>query len=354
MPPVRLAPFAFSDGIQLSLSDFDDPVTGRQVSAGTRGAVRGDDELPLTYDVSADPPWRKLTLGLTAKLPETELHRVIPPGRDPQKDASLVVSIVCPPTKYRQGVTLGAKLSGAWAGHVTLRREDLRGVVSLRPMLVLIPGPSQVPIETGYAHRRGSVIGRGDPLQLLVDAPALSPMQTLVVTVWEDFSSSENSWRREHSNSLFHLEPYSDRPRLFLNARYSELREILNSEAAKGGEAAVRDLTAALIADSVWVQLAVVAASAVTTGESDDSVGVSGAEWKRQLIENLLPGLYPDEPSAGERMRRLASDFQEGTGAASLVSRIGTVVQDMIATHRVIEAAVRAHEGLRTGTENGE
>jgi len=46
VPPVRLAPFAFSDGIQLSLADFDDPVTGRQVSAGTRGAVRGDDELP--------------------------------------------------------------------------------------------------------------------------------------------------------------------------------------------------------------------------------------------------------------------------------------------------------------------
>ena len=150
------------------------------------------------------------------------------------------------------------------------------------------------------------------------------------------------------------MEPYSDRPRLFLNARYSELREILNSEAAKGGEAAVRDLTAALIADSVWVQLAVVAASAVTTGESDDSVGVAGAEWKRQLLENLSPGLYPDEPSAQERMRRLAADLQEGTGAASLVSRIGTLVQDMIATHRVIEAAVRAHEGLRTGTENGE
>ncbi len=351
MPPVRLAPFAFSDDIQLSLSDFDDPVTGRQVIAGTRGAIRGDDEMPLTYDVSADPPWRKLTLGLTAKLKERELHRVIPPGRDPQKDVSLVVSVACPPTKYRHGLTLGAKSSGAWAGHLTVRREDLRGVVSLRPMLVLTPGPSQFSTETGYAHRGGSVIGRGDALQF---ASALSPMQALVVTVWEDFSSSENSWRREHSNSLFHLEPYSDRPRLFLNARYSELREILNSEAAKGGEAAVRDLTAGLIADSVWLQLAVVAASAVTTGESDDSVGVTGAEWKRQLLENLLPGLYPDEPSAGERMRRLAADFQEGTGAASLVSRIGTVVQDMIATHRVIEAAVRAHEGLRTGAENGE
>src|SRR2546430_9176742 len=123
MPPVRLAPFAFSDGVQLSLSDFDDPVTGRQVGVGRRGAVRGDDELPLTYDVSADPPWRKLTLGLTAKLQETELQRVVPPGRDPQKEVSLVVSIACPPTKYRHGLTLGAKSSSVWAGHVTLRRE---------------------------------------------------------------------------------------------------------------------------------------------------------------------------------------------------------------------------------------
>jgi len=221
-------------------------------------------------------------------------------------------------------------------------------------MLVLTPHSSQSSIEEGYASRVGSVIGQGDALQLLVDASALSLTQALVTTVWEDFSASENSWRREHSNCLFHLEPYSDRPRLFLNARYSELREILNSEAAKGGEAAVRDLTAALIADSVWVQLAVVAASAATPGEGDDSVSITGAEWKRLLLESLLPALYPDEPSGGERLRRLGADLHEATGAESLVSRIGTVGQDMLATHRVVETAVRAHAGLRTGSDNGE
>jgi hypothetical protein len=354
MPAVRISPFAFSEGIQLSLSDFDDPVSGRPVSPTTRGAASGDGELPITYDVSAEPSWRKLTLGLKAKLSEAELRRVTPPARDSKDDLSLVVSITCPSTKYRHGVTLRPKSAGSWAGHLTLRREDLRGVVGLRPMLVLTPRSSRSSTETGYAYRGGSVIGRGEALQLLVDASAHSPTQALVATVWEDFSSSENSWRREHANGLFHLEPYSDRPHLFLNARYAELREILNSEAAKGAEAAVRDLTAALIADSVWVQLVVVAASAATPGEDDDSVSVTGAEWKRLLLESLLPALYPDEPNAGERLRRLSSDLHESTGAESLVSRIGTVVQDVLATHRVVEAAVRAHEVLRTGTDNGE
>lgn len=353
MPAVRISPFAFSDGIQLALSDFDDPVSGHQVSPVTRGALGGDGDLPMTYDVSAEPPWRKLTLGLSAQISEIELRRVVPPGRDAKHDVSLVVSIACPSTKCRHGAMLAPKSAGVWAGHATLSREDVRGVVSLRPMLVLTPRSSKPSLEAGYANRRGSVIGRGDPLQLMVDASALSPTQALVTTVWEDFSSSENSWRREHSNCLFHLEPYSDRPRLFLNARYSELREILNSEAERGAEAAVRDLTAALIADSVWVQLAVVAASAATV-EEDDSVTITGAEWKRLLVENLLPALYPDEGSAGERLRRLGADLHEGTGAESLVSRIGTVVQEMVATHRVVEAAVRAHEVLRTGTDNGE
>jgi hypothetical protein len=352
MPAVRISPFAVSDGIQLSLSDFDDPVSGRPVSSVTRGALGGDGE-PTVYDVSAEPPWRKLTLGLTANVSETELRRVLPPGLASKHDVSLVVSIACPSTKFRHGATLGAKSAGTWAGHLTLSREDLRGVVSLRPLLVLTPRSSKPLLEAGYAHRGGSVIGRGDTLQLMVDASALSPTQALVTTVWEDFSSSENSWRREHSNSLFHLEPYSDRPRLFLNARYSELREILNSEAERGAEAAVRDLTAALIADSVWVQLAVVAASAATI-EEDDSVTITGAEWKRLLVENLLPALYPDEANAAERLRRLGADLHEGTGAESLLSRIGTVVQEMVATHRVVEAAVRAHEVLRTGADNGE
>jgi hypothetical protein len=353
MSGVRISPFAFSEGIQLALSDFDDPVGGRQLIPVRRGAAGGDDDLAINYDVSAEKLWRKLTLAVTAKISEAELRRIIPPTCDPKNDATLIVSVACPSTKYRHGATLTVRSLGVWTDHITLHRDDLQGAVILRPMLVLTPRSPQSEVDVGYADRRGLLIGRGEALQLLVDASALSPTQALVTTVWEDFSSSENAWRREHANSLFHLEPYSDRPRLLLNARYAELREILNSEAEKGAEAAVRDLTSALIAGNVWVQLAVVAASAATV-EEDDSVRVTGAEWKRLLLANLLPALYPDEPSAGERLRRLGADMHEGTGAESLVSRIGTVVQGMVATHRVVEAAVRAHEVLRTGTDNGE
>src|SRR6266571_4032248 len=178
MPAVRISPFAFSDGIQLSLADFDDPVSGRPVAPVRRGALGGDGE-PIVYDVSAEPPWRKLTIGLTAKVLETEVRRVLPPGLDAKHDVSLVVSIACPSTKFRHGATLGAKSAGSWTGHLTLSREDLRGVVTIRPMLVLTPRSSKPLVEAGYARRGGSVIGRGDTLQLMVDPSALSPTQAL-------------------------------------------------------------------------------------------------------------------------------------------------------------------------------
>jgi hypothetical protein len=350
MAAVRILPFPSSEGLDLSLANFDDPSEGREITP-VDGDMSGDTELAGSYDLVTDPPWKKLTMRITAKLPTSELERVVPEGCDRTRDLVLAVSVACPATKYRQGVALAPGSDGTWSGLLTLVRRDLSGVLILKPSLSLASGTPEPPARPTLD--RGTVIARGRPVRLIIDGHARQNISALVVTLWEDFSASDSIWRREHSNSIFHLEPYADRPRLFLNARYSELREILSSEAEKGPEASIRDLTATLIADSVWSQLIVIAASSVTSDESEEGVAISGAGWKQQLVTSCLPALYPDEPSARERLRRLGSDLSEG-GAESLVSRIATIVQGMVGAQRVVESAIRTHESVRSASENGE
>jgi hypothetical protein len=350
MAAVRILPFPSSESLVLSLTNFDDPSEGRGITP-LDGGMSGDAELAGSYDLVTDPPWKKLTMRMTAKLPAPELERVVPEGCDRTRDLVLAISVACPATKYRHGVALARSNEDTWSGLLTLVRRDLSGVLILKPALSLASGKPEPPARRGLD--RGTVIARGRPVRLVIDGHARQNVGALVVTLWEDFSASESIWRREHSNSIFHLEPYADRPRLFLNARYSELREILSSEAEKGPEASIRDLTATFIADSVWSQLIVIAASSVTSDESEEGVAISGAGWKQQLVMSCLPALYPDEPSARERLRRLGSDLSEG-GAESLVSRIATVVQGMVGAQRVVESAIRTHESVRLASENGE
>lgn len=356
---VRLAPYAFSGGLALSLTDFDDPVSGRKISpkrarASTEG--EGDGGVSRAYDFTQDGhAWEKLTFKIKAKLEPGELRRVLPAGADSKVETTLLVSLSCPPTKYRHALHLEPSGEGKWTGYATLQRVDVKGSVQLRPLLVRATDLSPAPSRGGrLAIRAGSILATGVSVLLHVDTSRRIGTDVFVVTTWEDFSISDNPWRKDHSDNLFELEPYADGPRLFLNARYSELRELLDSKARTGPEAALRDMAAAMIAQGVWLQLTMVAAGAVTYDAANDVAAEPGEGWKRDLLTMVLPGVYPDESDADDRLRRLAIDLRDAGGVESLAARLGSVVQDLVAEHKVVETAIRAHESVRYPVEVAE
>lgn len=350
---VRIAPFHSLDRIVVALSDFDDPTTGREVRPVVRGPADPDEVGPATYDFSGTT-WKRLTFALEVTLPTAEIRRVLPPELDVMQHIAFVASIRCQGTKLRQAVKLRSNGDGVWAGHATLTREDLRGTVLIRPSVAVIGGWGGRAVVSGSPLRPGSVIGTGDPVRLIVDNESMPANEPLIISGWEDFSASSNAWRRDHPSSLFHLEPTSPRPRLYLNSRYPELREILNSEASTGPEAAVRNLVASLIADSVWLQLGLMSAAAVTLGEADEGATAPTTEWKRLVVERLADEAYLGEGDKEQAIQRLATDVHDRTGSEALISKIGTLSQEWATTPRIVDEIVRARETMSVGRDNGE
>lgn len=347
--PVRLYPYAFASEITLRLSEFDDPIRGETVTVAEVGQ-QGDHESESgrLYDASGDGAnWKKLSFRLTAEMPAEALEVVLPPTSDTAQDTVLNVLITCPSTKFRHGARLRMVRDGLWTGHAILQRADVASGVVFQPQLVRatsIPSEEELP----YAKRAGSIIGLGEPVTLLL-APRRQTIQSSVDVRWEDFGNSDNPWRRERVEDVYHLEPFTE-PRLFLNSRYSQLREIMESTAKQGPEAALRDMAAALIAQPVLLQMAVAAVASMETDEDSSSM-IMPSGWRKDLLDSLLPRLYPEEADDELRARRAAVESRDADGAVNFAARLGSAVQETIASYKTIESAIRAYESMREQEE---
>lgn len=356
MKAAALYPYEVSERLTLRLSDFDDPTTGAPVPVRTLGTSRAEDGetseiasvAAADYDATQSTTWQKLTFRLDVALDASELERILPPTSDVRSDTSLVVLMTCPATRFRRGVRLRHTGSGQWIGHATLQRDDVRGSLTLRPQLVrvsAIPAGDDLP----YATRAGALVAAGDPVAVYVDAVPASlgtGLSAAVAMNWEDFANSDDPWRREHPDDVYHLEPFGPEPRLWLNSRYGQLREVLESTAKRGREAALRDMFGILVAHPVWLQLCTTALAALEVDEDSGAVSAPSG-WRGDLIAMVLPRLYPEEPDPDERLRRAASEIREADGSASVASRLGTVVQGLLTSYKTVELALRTFESVR-------
>jgi hypothetical protein len=348
---VLLYPHAVSRLLEFRILDPWDPAQeGLEFGKWFKPEAR--DESLLTIDLSREdvPAWRSLHLTLEANLPIAELTRILPEGSSTKDNTILLVSIHCPATMLRQVVVLGFVADGRWRGDVTLRKNDVRGTVRFRCRLVRRTGIPDTAEDEGapVARHRAAIVAEAPrDLSLVVDEshrPIGGPLRIR----WEDFRRSDNSWRHDHPADVFHLEPYGSEPTLWLNARYEKLRAALHSRTAYGADAAVRYLGNALLAQTAWVQLFIASLASATKDETLDAVEFPPEAWKRGVLNKFLPRMFPEMPDSD----RLAHAFDELTSpdqVGSVVSLLGTAAQDVMATYRQVESAIRAAEHSRGG-----
>lgn len=348
--PVQLYPFPVATTLAMSLSDFDDPSTQQRIEPRERAGATDDDSGVSTngrgYDLSSSgSAWSRMVFRIIATLSVDDLERILPPTSSLVSDTALIVLIVCPGTKFRHSVRLAPSVRGSWSGHASIQRNDVKGVVTLRPQLVRmtgIPGDGEIP----FAAKSGAVIAIGEPSVLYLDSALTATLQSTVVTSWEDFANSNDAWRRAHVNDVYHLEPFGSEPRLYLNSRFSQLREIMESEAKRGHESAMRNVCAAMIALPVLLQLSIVALASLEHDEDSGTVRTPQG-WRADLLTGLMSRIYPEEFSDDERYERAAVEMRESDSAASLIARLGSVVQEMVGTFNSVEEATRSFEAAR-------
>jgi hypothetical protein len=352
MNGVLLYPYGVAESLTLRLSEFEEQAHGRRIAVI---ALEGDDpllRLPAVYDASGDTDWDALSFLLTATLSEDSYERILPPTSDIDVDTALYVRATCATTRYRHSLRLQRTGAGCWEGAATVHRLDLQGSLILRPQLIRttsIPGSPEGP----HAAHAGAVIAFGTDVSLHIDPPPALALRTGAVTMfWEDFSNSQDAWRRGHPDDVYHLEPYHHEPRLWLNSRHSLLRDLLDSTAKRGTEAVLRDLVAMQIAQPVMLQLCTATVASVEI--DDDSGGCSAPTgWRSTMFDLISPALYPEDTTRESRLRRAAYEFRDPDGAASLVARLGTVVQEMLSSYKAAEAAARNFEAARDREDVG-
>jgi hypothetical protein len=347
---ILLYPHTVSRFLEFRMLDPWDP-TEERTDFGKWFKPEAKDESQFTIDLSREdvPPWRSLHLTLEANLPIDELGKILPEGSSAKENTILLVSVHCAATMLRQVVVLGFAGDARWRGEFTLRKAEVRGTVRFRCRLVRrteIPGTTEagaVPV----ARHRAAVIAEARDLSLIVDESHRSIGGPLKIT-WEDFRRSDNSWRHDHPADVFHLEPYGSEPVLWLNARYEKLRAALHSRTAYGADAAVRYLGNALLAQTAWVQLFVASLGGAMKDETLDAVENPPEAWKKGVLTKFLPRMFPELPESD----RLAHAFDELTSpdqVGSVVSLLGTAAQEVMATYRQVESAIRAAEHSRGG-----
>jgi len=340
MSKARLAPYATSDGMDIELLDFDDPTQG-SVRIEPAASGGGFEFSGRTYDFShPELKWDKLSFRIRVSLDGDELKRILPRTSDPVKDTAVVVSLICPSTKFRHGVKLHPIEEGRWGGDAIVQRLDLKGTVQLRPTLVRTTSIPSGEGE-GYGTWVRAIIATGPPATMFVDPP-IHVLHGAVDVEWEDFTQSSNPWRRNNDADVFNLEPHGESPRLYLNLRYKQLRPLLDTKARRGVDAGLRDLTATAIAQTVWVQLFMAAAGSLEFDQDTGESELPPSGWRRDLIQRFLPYLYPGmDPEL--QVRQLGQELHEG-GLEPLMAKVGTAAQQMVGTFKMIEAAIRARE----------
>jgi hypothetical protein len=160
---------------------------------------------------------------------------------------------------------------------------------------------------------------------------------------WEDFRTSPNAWLAEHAADVFYLDPQGQHPTLWLNKRYEKLRAALKSRVLRGDEAVIRHLANAVLAQTVWAHLFIAALAGAEITEEDGGVDEPREAWKQSVLRKLLPRAFPDIAS-DDRLTNAVTQLRSPELVGSLISRLGSAIQDVVGTHVLIEKAIRAAE----------
>jgi hypothetical protein len=343
---VRLDPHPVSSRLLLETSEFWDPMQ-EDLKVDAERVPSDDDDGVGTTIYLTNLEWRQLRAQLEAQLPTVELERVLPNTSSWKEDVLLLVSIQCAASKLRRVARLEPTARGRWRGDLLIRRDEVRD--SVRLVARLVRG-TEIVGEQGegkrYATYQAAVIAEAPVVTLIFDERRRR--EGLLRIRWEDFRKSPNPWRSKHPSDVFHLDPQGERPTLWLNARYEKLRAALKSRVVRGEDAVIRHLVNAILAQTVWTQLFVVALAGTETGDDEGSVDEPREPWKQAVLRKLLPRVFPDSAHY-DRLDQAVTQLRSPELAGNLVSRVGTAVQDAVGTDTLIEKAIRAAEA-RGGT----
>lgn len=190
---------------------------------------------------------------------------------------------------------------------ITLRRNDIRGAVSITPYLVRTTPHRR---SAGLAWRKGAWLAKGDPWLILADEIKPQPGNNLEV-VRKRFSEVPGIPPADHGN-WFALQLDDAAPRLFLNEEHASMIAALYDTAKRGKRAAVRESLYDQISATVWPALLLHAAHAWQNNDGETY------PWQENVLRLWTKRLWPDEQDLDTGVKKLVHRAQHSPADLSL------------------------------------
>ena len=233
--------------------------------------------------------WRQARVGLRVQLPVEQLASI------GASDPEVVATLNCGPTNLRVARRLepGAQ-PGQWVGEFNLDRVLLADRAEL---YATVAGTVD-----GERHRW---LGRTSPVKVDIAPPRsleIGPSGQIPV-VWRDFATTaegQNPIDPALNREIAYVDLIGPTGHvIYLNDGIQGLRRLLDDRAGRSPiERTARDVVFDLIADSALVAMFNAATAAAAELAEDGEAEMPSGDWRRGVLESLLPLMYPDRDVA--------------------------------------------------------
>jgi hypothetical protein len=218
--------------------------------------------------------------------------------------------------------------SGRWFGEIELMRCCYAGRTKMEGV---ISGTVD-----GIDHR---CLGRSAPWNIDFDEADHSPLSGALRVQWVDFDQpGDYAFLKEYADQPFYTDLVDDRPTVFLNRaeRFRGLDALLDDRKRNlAWDRALHNAERVSIARSVWMAMLNAAIASIERGDEGDDPDWPEQDWKRQVLQKLLPRVYPDK-SDKEALREALANWNSKHGAGQLESRAQAEIGKIIKADRLL------------------
>lgn len=239
-------------------------------------------------------------------------ERVAPPG-------NLYVAVHCHETIYRSRIDIASApiAEDRYGVQIRLDWDEFRGRVRLEPFLVRSE-PSDSDSE--YAMSPQAKLARGDAHEIVVDRFGEDEPPSID---GEEESFSQADYLPD-GNRVYYLDFRDEaRPKLWINADYPRVTDVLGASGSVGAEPRMRDVILDQITYAVWNQLLVRTATAI------DREGSVEYDWQENVLQAFGRQLYGVD-NLEEATLRMREDIRDAENIPSLMERIDGELQEFV------------------------
>jgi len=276
-------------------------------------------EIDLTARGQGTDEWTTATLEATLTLPEDVIEAVFPSDEVDSPPGKLYVACRCHDTIYRDRIDVASAPvePGEHVVTITLKRDQFKGEIELRPYLVRTRDRDDV---AAYASTKNVRLADALPYRLIVDHPKGDEPPSID---GEAISFSQTAHLPD-GDQLYHLDFRNEgRPKLWLNADYPRVTNVLESRGSIGAEPRMRDVILDQISYGIWTQLVV---RAVTSIDQDGNVE---HDWQETVLETFARGLTGRSNLEAAKLE-LRSRVRDHESLGQFISDVDAEIQEYV------------------------